>query len=66
MRTGHSFWAKNRQDSDLIDIQALLNSYWDSTEHEFTVQSQSSPPSPLVSDGEAQRPLSLLGSIMGI
>ena len=66
MRTGRSFWAKNRQDSDLIDIQALLNSYWDSTEHEFTVQSQSSPPpSPFLSD-EAQRTLSLLESIMGI
>ena len=60
MRTGHSFWAKIRQNSDIIDIQALLESYWGSTEHEFTVSSQSQPlTSLLISDREAQRPLPL-------
>ena len=57
MKTGYSFWAKNRQNSDVIDIQALLKRYWISTEHEFTVHSKlrltTSPP---ISDREAQRP----------
>ena len=41
MKSGHSFWAKNRQNSDIVDIQRLLSNYLDSTEHEFTVPSQS-------------------------
>ena len=66
MRSGHSFYAKIRQNSDVIDIQALINQYWDSTEHEFTVPSKSRPPiSPPVSDNDAQRPLQL-ESTMGI
>ena len=60
MRTGHSFWAKNRQNSDVIDIQGLLKEYWGSTEHELMVTSRSRPTtSPPVSDGEAQRSLPL-------
>ena len=60
MRTGHSFWAKIREKSDVVDIQGLLKEYWDSTEHELTVPSQSQPPKcPPVSDREAQRPLRL-------
>ena len=43
MRSGHSFWAKNRQNSDIVDIQGLRSSYLDSNEHEFTVPSQSRP-----------------------
>jgi len=34
-------WKKNRQASEVIDLQAISNEYWDSTEHELTVQSQS-------------------------
>ena len=41
MRTFHSFLAKNRQNSDVIDIQGLLKHYWDSSEHDFTLPSQS-------------------------
>ena len=44
MRSGHSVWAKIRQAGDIIDIQGLLKQYWNSTEHEFTVPSQSQPP----------------------
>ena len=66
MRSGHSFWAKIRQKSDVVDIQGLLQEYWDSTEHEITVPSQSQPPKCApVSDREAQRPLRL-ESTMGI
>ena len=60
MRSGHSFWAKIRQKSDTVDIQELLKEYWDSTEHELTIPSQSQRPEcPLVSDRGAQRPLRL-------
>jgi hypothetical protein len=63
MRRGHLFWAKNRQTSDVIDIQGLLNNYWDSNEREFLVSSQSSSlSSPLMSDREVQESL-LLESI---
>ena len=66
MRSGHSFWAKDRQHSDTIDIQGLLKEYWDSNQHEFTVLSQSqSPTSPLISHRAVQRLLSL-EIIMGI
>ena len=43
MRTGHAFWAKNRQNNDVIDIQELLKYYWGSAEHHFTVASASRP-----------------------
>jgi hypothetical protein len=41
MRSGHLLWAKYRQSSEVIDIQALFNDYWGSKKHEFTVPSQS-------------------------
>jgi len=41
MRDGHLLWAKNRQASEMIDLQALFNDYWNSNESEFTVPSQS-------------------------
>ena len=51
MRSGLSLWAKIRQKSADIDIQELLKEYWDSIEHEFTVPSQSRPPtSPPISN----------------
>ena len=66
MRSGHSVWAKTRQASNVIDIQGLLKQYWDSIEHDFTVSSQSRPPtSQLISDREAQRSPHLK-SMMGI
>jgi len=39
--TGHRFLPKTRQANEVIDLQAISNEYWDSTEHEVTVQSQS-------------------------
>ena len=58
-RSSRFFWAKKRLKSELIDAQALLNDYWSSTKHQFTVPSKSSSPtSPLVSHHEAQRTLS--------
>ena len=58
MRSGHSVWAKIRQNSDVINIQGLLKEYWNSTKHEVTVTSQSRPPTgPPISNREAQRPL---------
>jgi len=64
MRKGHLFWAKNRQTSEVIDIQALFNKDWDSNEREFRVSSQSrSPSSSLISDREFQGSL-LLESII--
>jgi len=60
MKIGHSVWAKYREGSDVIDLQALFNDYWNSSNHEFTVQSQPlSPASPGLSDREEQRLLSL-------
>ena len=44
MRFGHSVWAKVRQANDIINIQGLLKQYWDSTADEFTLPSQSQPP----------------------
>ena len=54
MRSGHLFWAKHRQRSEVVDLQTLFNEYWSSTKHEFTVPSQSWPrTSLLISDGRA-------------
>ena len=67
MRNRHFIWAKSRLESELIDIQAILNDYWTSNKHGFTVPSMSSlPTSPLVSDHEAQRTSLSLESITGI
>ena len=66
MRASHLFWAKHRQNNNVIDIQALLKQYWDSTEHEFVVPSQSRPPTRQpIADREAQSLLPL-ESTMGI
>jgi len=35
------FWRQNRRENEVIDLQAIYDEYWDSTEHEFTVLSQS-------------------------
>ena len=39
--TGHMFWKKIRPADDAIDLQWYSNDYWDSTGHDFIVQSQS-------------------------
>jgi hypothetical protein len=40
-KSGHSFWAKNREGGEVIDLEALFNDYWGSNENEFTVSGQS-------------------------
>ena len=42
IKSGHSFWAKNRQMNEAIDFQGIFNEYWGSTKREFTIPSQSS------------------------
>jgi len=37
--TGPRFLPKLRQANEVIDLQAISNEYWDSTEHEVIVQS---------------------------
>ena len=59
MKSGHLFWAKNREAGEEINIQGLFNNYWSSNEREFPVSSQSRSPSPLISDREVQGTLSL-------
>src|SRR5882757_5636294 len=44
MRIGHSFWAKHREASEVIDLHGLFSDYWSSNNHEFTVMSQLSSP----------------------
>ena len=67
MRSGHLFWAKYRPGSELIDLQALFDDYWNFRKHEITVLSKSSSPSrPPVFDREAQRTLLSLESITRI
>ncbi len=67
---GKSPWAKNRQANSAIKLQAIFDDYRNSDEHEVLVQSRSwSPPSPLVSDSEAQRSLfstERISSIIGL
>ena len=59
-KSGHLFWAKYREASEVIGLQELFNDYWSSNDYEFTVLSQSSSPtSPRISDREGQRLLSL-------
>ena len=41
MKSGHGFWAKYREKSGEIDLQEVFDHYWNSSEHEFTVPSQS-------------------------
>ena len=53
MRSGHLFWAKHRQTSEIVGLGALFDEYWSSTKLEFTVPSQSrAPTSTLIADGE--------------
>ena len=58
MRSGHLFWARYQEASEIIDLDGLFSDYWSSSKHEFTVLSQSSSPiSPHKSDKGGQRPL---------
>ena len=41
MKIGHSFWAKYREASPVIDLQELFDKYWGSTDREFTLLGQS-------------------------
>ena len=60
IKRGHLPWAKKDQNIKKIDIKKPVNEYWTSEEHELTVPGRSSSlPSPLISDREAQRLLSL-------
>ena len=44
MKSGHSFWAKHREASEVIELDGLFRNYWSSNDHEFTVLSQSLSP----------------------
>ena len=51
MKSGHSFWAKYRDVSEVIELDGVFSDYWGSKNPEFTVLSQSfSPTSPHRSD----------------
>ena len=66
MRSGHLFWAKDRQATEPIDLEGIFDEYWGSDKHEFKVPSKSqSPTIPLTSDQEVQRSLPL-ESIVGL
>ena len=41
MRSGHSFWAKHREASEVIDLRGISSDYWSSINREFTVLSES-------------------------
>lgn len=59
-------WAKKQQTTKEIDLETLFNTYWTSKARELTVPGQSSSPtSPIISDREMQRLLSL-GSIVSL
>ena len=60
MKRGHSFWATYQEASEVVDLDGLFSDYWSSNNHEFTVLSQSLPPtSPHRADRASQRLLSL-------
>ena len=40
MKSGHLFWVKHREGSEVIDLHGLFDDYWSSNRHEFTVLSQ--------------------------
>ena len=44
MKSGHSVWAKYREASEVIELDGLFSDYWGSNNHDFTVLSQSPPP----------------------
>ena len=39
--SGKFLWGKDRQASEVIDLQSLFDDYWSSDEREFTVPSRS-------------------------
>ena len=41
MKSGHSFLAKYRERSEVIDLHELFSDYWSYNNQEFTVLSQS-------------------------
>ena len=56
MKSGHSVWAKYREASEVIELNALFDDYWSSENNKFAVLGQSlSPTSSHRSDGEGQR-----------
>ena len=59
MKSGHLFWAKNREAGEEINILGLFNNYWSSNGREFLVSSQSRSLSPLISDRAVQGTFSL-------
>ena len=60
IKSGHLHWAKKTQNMKEIDIQKPFHEYWASGEHELTAFGRSSShTSPLISDGQEQRWLSL-------
>ena len=50
MRTGHSVWAKTRQNSDAIDLRGLFSNHLSSTEREFMVSSDAIDLQSLIND----------------
>ena len=42
MRSGHLFWAEDRQISEAIDLQPIFDDYLSSDKREFALSSQSS------------------------
>ena len=56
-RTGHSYWAKDQQNSVTIDMEGPLKDYWSSTKRELRVSGPLQPPTgPPISDRGTQRP----------
>jgi hypothetical protein len=67
MRRPHLVWARNRQWSEVIDLQPLFDEFWNSDERSSTLSSQSlSPTNPLAFNSEAQRTLLSLERITSI
>ena len=55
MKSGH-VWAKYREGNEVIDHHGPFSDYWSSSNHKFTVMSQSSSPisSRISSDGRTE------------
>ena len=41
MKSGHSVWAKYRESGEVIYLDGLFSDYWGSSDHDFTLLSQS-------------------------
>src|SRR5258706_5179501 len=41
MRSSHSFWAKDQEANEVIDLCGLFSDYWSSINRDFTILSQS-------------------------